>query len=130
MFYIIFAKPTLKPGTWFISISPSKINNTGKFVLCEGLKVLYPSELLWFSSFQTLAKYWVRPLLPKKVREKPRECHNYKPQSFPDTKRKRKQTKRKPNKHTKSSKISSLFPKRDNRNAKRTEKHKNKITQG
>ena len=26
--------------------------------------------------------------------------------------------------------ISSLFPKRGNRNAKRTEKHKNKITQG
>ena len=31
---------------------------------------------------------------------------------------------------TKSTKINSLFPKRGNRNAKRTEKHKNKITQG
>ena len=31
---------------------------------------------------------------------------------------------------TKSTKISYLFPKRGNRNAKRTEKHKNKITQG
>ena len=30
----------------------------------------------------------------------------------------------------KSTKISSLFPKQGNRNAKRTEKHKNKITQG
>ena len=30
----------------------------------------------------------------------------------------------------KQSKIKSLFPKRDNRNAKRTEKHKNKIIQG
>ena len=30
----------------------------------------------------------------------------------------------------KNSKISSLFPKQANRNAKRTEKHKNKITQG
>ena len=29
-----------------------------------------------------------------------------------------------------STKISSLFPKRGNRNSKRTEKHKNKITQG
>ena len=29
----------------------------------------------------------------KKVREKSRECHNPKPQSFPDTKRKRKRTK-------------------------------------
>ena len=61
-----------------------------------------------------------------------REYHNHKPQPFPDTKRKRKQTKsnkRKSNKRTKSNKISSLFPKRGNRNAKRTEKHKNKITQ-
>ena len=31
---------------------------------------------------------------------------------------------------TKSTKISSHFPKRGNRNAKRTEKHKNKMTQG
>ena len=34
------------------------------------------------------------------------------------------------NKRTKSAKISSLFPKQGNCNAKRTEKHKNKITQG
>ena len=33
-------------------------------------------------------------------------------------------------KRTKSTKISSLFPERGNRNAKRTEKHKNKTTQG
>ena len=58
---------------------------------------------------------------------------NYKPQPFPDIKRKRKPTnpnKHKSNKCTKSTKISSLFPKRGNRNAKRTEKHKNKMTQG
>ena len=69
----------------------------------------------------------------KKVREKSRECYNYKPQSFPDSKRKRKQTKpnkRKSNKRMKSTKISSLFPKRGYRYAKRTEKHKNKIKQG
>ena len=68
-----------------------------------------------------------------KVREKSRECHNHKPQPFPDTKRKKKQTKpkkRKSKKRTKSTKISSLFFKRGNRNAKRTEKHKNKTTQG
>ena len=67
----------------------------------------------------------------KKVREKSRECHNHKPQPFPDIKR----TPTNPNKHksikrTKSTKISSLFPKRGNRNAKRTEKHKNKMAQG
>ena len=67
----------------------------------------------------------------KKIREKSRECRNYKPQPFPDTKRKRKPTN--PNKHKsikKSTKISSLFPKRGNRNAKRTEKHKTKMAQG
>ena len=68
-----------------------------------------------------------------KVREKSRECHNHKPQPFPDTKRKRKPTnpnKHKPNKRTKSTKISSLFPRQGNRNTKRTEKHKNKMTHG
>ena len=67
------------------------------------------------------------------VREKSRECHNHKPQSFPDPKRKRKPTnpnKHNSNKRTRSTKISSLFPKRDNRNTKRTEKHKNKMTHG
>ena len=73
---------------------------------------------------------WIDVKRQKKVREKPRECHKRVP--FPGTKRKRKQTKpnkRKSNKRTKSAKISPLFPKRGNRNAKRTEKHKNKITQ-
>ena len=36
----------------------------------------------------------------------------------------------KSNKRTKSTNISSLFPKQGNHNAKRTEKHKNKMTQG
>ena len=69
----------------------------------------------------------------KKGKKKSMECHNHKPQPFPDTKRKRKQTspnKRKSNKRTKSIDISSLFPKRGNRNAKKTEKLKKKITQG
>ena len=71
-------------------------------------------------------------LLAEKVREKSRECHNHKPQPFPDPKRKRKPTnlnKHKPNKRTKSTKISSFFPKRGNRNTERTEKHKNKMAQ-
>ena len=69
----------------------------------------------------------------KKVREKSRECHNHKPQPFPDPKRNRKPTnlnKHKPNKRTKSTKISSLFLERGNCNTKRTEKHKNKMTHG
>ena len=69
----------------------------------------------------------------KKVRVKSRECHNHKPQPFLDPERKRKPTnlnKHKPNKRTKSTKISSLFPKRGNRNTKRTKKHKNKMTHG
>ena len=68
-------------------------------------------------------------LVEKNVREKSRECHNHKPPPFPDIKRKRKPTN--PNKHKSiSTKISSLFPKRGNRNAKRTEKHKNKMALG
>ena len=69
----------------------------------------------------------------KKVREKSRECHNHKTQPFPDPKRKKKPTnpnKHKSNKCTKSTKISSLFPKQGNCNTKRTEKHKNKMTHG
>ena len=53
--------------------------------------------------------------------------------ALPSPKRKRKPTnlnKHKPNKRTKSTKVSSLFPKRGNRNTKRTEKHKNKMTHG
>ena len=67
----------------------------------------------------------------KKVWEKSRECHNYIPQPFPDTKRKKKPTnpyKHESNKRTRNIKISSLYPKRGNRNAKRIEKHKNKMT--
>ena len=59
--------------------------------------------------------------MPKRVREKSREYHNHKSQPFPDTKRKRKQTKPNKRKSNKRTKISSLFPKRGNRNAKRTE---------
>ena len=40
------------------------------------------------------------------------------------------QTYEKPNKRTKSTKINAHFPKRGNRNTKRTEKHKNKMTHG
>ena len=71
--------------------------------------------------------------IKKKVREKSRECHNHKLQPFPDPKRKRKPTnlnKHKPNKHTKSTKISPLFPKLGNCNTKRNQKHKNKMTHG
>ena len=83
----------------------------------------------YVSACQKLSEYSKR--FKKKVREKSGECHNHKPQPFPDPKRKRKPTnpnKHKSNKRTKSTKISSLFPKRGNRNTKRTEKHKNKMT--
>ena len=91
--------------------------------------------LSMFNSYLPVTRLWrgIIVLKKKKVREKSRECHNHKPQPFPDPKRKRKPTnlnKHKPNKRTKSTKISSLFPKRGNRNTKRTEKHKNKMTHG
>ena len=66
----------------------------------------------------------------KKVSGMSRERHNHKPQPFSDQRgRPTKPNKHRSNKRTKSTKISSLFPKRSNRNAKRTEKH-NKITLG
>ena len=82
----------------------------------------------FFFFIKTDYGYWhVKVLLTnkpnEKIREKYRECQNHKPQPFPDTKRKRKLTnpnKRKSNKRTKNTKISSLFPKRGNRNTKRT----------
>ena len=82
----------------------------------------YNHTILKYQTFLAVAE-------EKKVREKSRECHNRKPHPFPDPKRKRKPTnlnKHKPNKRTKSTKISSLFPKRGNRNTKRTEKKKKK----
>ena len=67
--------------------------------------------------------------LKKKVREKSRDCHNHKPQRFPDNRQNQTSAYR-TNVRKAQRLISSLFPKRDNRNAKRTEKHKNRITQG
>ena len=67
-----------------------------------------------------------------KAKSKVQGVHNYKPQHFPDTKRKRKDKTKQAQieQRAKSPKINSLFPKRRNRNAKRSEKHKSKITQG
>ena len=86
------------------------------------MKLLYHGNIVWRVTQNDK---------PKKVRETSRECHNHKPQPIPDTKRKRKQTKpdkHKSNKRMKNTKISPLFPKRGNRNAKRTENYKNKTT--
>ena len=100
------------------------------------LKGLKNTGTKWHKVIHTtnrLAELTTKHQRVKKVREKFRECHNYKPQPFPDPKRKRKPTnlnKHKPNKRTKGTKISSLFPKRGNHNTKRTEKHKNKMTHG
>ena len=91
---------------------------------------------LWWEVWDNCIDSWSLPsflFFIKKGKRKVRECHNHKSQPFPGPKRKRKPTnlnKHKPNKCTKSTTISSLFPKRGNRNAKRTEKHKNKMTHG
>ena len=62
------------------------------FLLCvwDGLRLV-------FVALPGLFSYFVFCTLKKRVREKYMECQNHKPQSFPDTKRKRIQTK--PNKH-------------------------------
>ena len=77
-----------------------------------------------YLSYLTSLKFLIQ--IKKKGKRKVGECHNHKPQPFLDTKWKRKPTnpnKHKSNKRTKSTKISSLFPKRGNRNTKRIEKH-------
>ena len=64
----------------------------------------------YYKSDQMAQSYNTQSSYPKKVREKSRECHNHKPQPFPDPKRKTKPTnlnKHKPNKRTKSTKIST-----------------------
>ena len=92
-------------------------------------------NIVYVSIFRKVQVVVVGQLKKKKkktLRQKSRKWHNHKPHPFPDTKRKKKQTKpkkRKSYKRTKRTMISSLFPKRSNRNVKRTEKHKNKITQ-
>ena len=90
------------------------------FIASRGLcivTVVFPGYLhLYFCSI-------LRPSHGKKKgKRKSRECHNHKPQPFPDPKRKRKPTNPNNYKRTKSTKIRSLFPKRGNRNTKRTEK--------
>ena len=100
-----------------------------KHKLCQLYKMV--NELIP-QRVQEHTQYSLRNIT-KKVREKSREWHNHKLQPLPDPNRKRKPTnlnKHKPNERTKSTKISSLFPKRGNRNTKRTEKHKNKMTHG
>ena len=103
-----------------------------KYIICEPdcsacMKALSSEKLR--SSFRKAGIY----LFKKKGKRKVQECLNHKPQPFLDPKRKRKPTnpnKHKSNKRTKSTKISSLFPKRGNHNTKRTEEHKNKMTHG
>ena len=100
-----------------------------KVITCDRFKAL--AQKPWRSCVTITKKKKKKKKDPEKVRENSRECHNHKPQPFSDPKRKRKPTnlnKHKPNKRTKSIKISSLFPKRGNRNTKRTEKNKNKMT--
>ena len=82
-------------------------------------------------SIETILAIFDLQVTRKKVREKSRESHNHKPRPFPDPKRERKPTnlnKHKPNKLRKALRIALFSSKRGNRNTKRTEKHKNKMT--
>ena len=83
-----------------------------------------------------MKKYGAIPLSMHVSKEKGKKKVQGVPKSqaaaHPESKRKRKQTKpknRRSNKRATSPKIRSLFPKRGNHNAKRTEQHKNKIIQ-
>ena len=114
---------------------PIKFRDNRPFGSGEEAKNRFSRRLPWMPSWISNLNDFSNFQSTKKVREKSRECHNHKPQPFPDPKRKKKPTnlnKHKPNKRTKSTTISfeTLFSKRGNRNTKRTEKHKNKMTHG
>ena len=68
-------------------------NDTARIVVCASLAERTRS--MYTAIWSTFTKYWIK--CQNKVREKSRECHDYKQQLFPDTKRKRKPTN--PNKH-------------------------------
>ena len=129
-------KTSLRPNSLLVIVSA---DSSKRFFCRFWLLKLYHWDIPWIVHFISVCqcpantvntKTCLFKYTEKKVREKSWECHNHKSQPFPDIKRKRKSTnpnKHKPIKHMKSTKISSLFPKRGNRNAKRTEKHKNKM---
>ena len=116
---------------------------TRRFRIAKFVLIQYPRWPPWWSSWkswndicsQTVSQIKLWEALGRhveKVREKSRECHNHKPQPFPDTKRKRKQAKpnkRKSNKCTKSTKISSPFPEWGICNAKRKTQEQNNTRQ-
>ena len=127
--FVIVALPGLFSYFFFTCASRFRYNC---ILINKNLKV-YITHIVAKGSLYHMYTSKALNKLQKKVREKSRECHNHKQQTFPDPKRKREPTnpnKHKSNKRTKSTKISSLFPKRGNRNTKRTEKHKNKMTHG
>ena len=108
-------------------------NATNFEMLLNGYSYVMSTDIkpIWNQCRCFIYKYKRRYLAKKKGKRKVQRVPQSQP--FSDPKRKRKPTnpnKHKSNKRTKSTKISSLFPKRGNRNTKRTEKHKNKMTHG
>ena len=86
-----------------------------------------------FGLLEYLVIWLTSMFITKKGKRKVQGVPQSQTAALPRPKRKRKPTnpnKHKSNKRTKSTKISSLFPKRGNRNTKRTKKHKNKMTHG
>ena len=83
-------------------------------------------------SIPTTDSSYANPYQPKKVREKSRKCHNYKPQPFPDTKRKRKPKKTSTNRtnERKALRLALSSPREVIAILKGLIKHKNKMTHG
>ena len=82
------------------------LNKTETPIFLSVVCSLFPKAI-----FLTFILIGLKTYYKKGIREKSRECHNHKPQPLPDTKRKRKptnQNKRKSNKRTKITTISSL----------------------
>ena len=108
--------------TW---TQPKHFNRTGK---SKRLHEILPIDLT-HTTFQRRSTSQSSYNLKRKGKSNILKVPQPQAAALPRHRRKRKD-KRKSNKRTKSTKISSLSFKRGNRNAKRAEKHKNKITQG
>ena len=122
-FYIMIFFLFLIYGFWCWTVFHQKNDKQKHIVVMDGVRTLRASNQMLCNVCS------IHVYIIQKVRKKSRECHNHKPQPFLDPKRKRKPTnpnKHKSNKRTKSTKIGSLFPKRGNRNTKRTENTRTK----
>ena len=73
-------------GKWAIGVWAIEVQTVGIEILSETHSVTHASNINWRRSFDSDDTLCTKKK-NKVVREKSRECHNHKPQPFPDTRR-------------------------------------------